>query len=181
MRELRVCCGVVFALALAASIAAPASAQQIEARILGRLVDSSGAALPGVTVTATATQTGATRVLVTEAEGDFAITNLGPGAYTVQFELPGFATETRQIVLGLAQVETVNLTMGTATVTEAVTVSASANVIDLSSAKIGVNVSPEEIQSLPVNGRNFANLMTLATSGTFRETRCGGRASGRRI
>ena len=46
------------------------------------------------------------------------------------------------------------------------TVSASANVIDLSSAKIGVNVSPEEIQSLPVNGRNFANLMTLATGAT---------------
>ena len=45
-------------------------------------------------------------------------------------------------------------------------VSASANVIDLSSAKIGVNVSPEEIQSLPVNGRNFANLMTLATGAT---------------
>ena len=59
-----------------------------------------------------------------------------------------------------------NLTLGVAAVTEAVTVSASANVIDLSSAKIGVNVSPEEIQSLPVNGRNFANLMTLATGAT---------------
>ena len=44
--------------------------------------------------------------------------------------------------------------------------SASANVIDLSSAKIGVNVSPEEVQNLPVNGRNFANLMTLATGAT---------------
>ena len=78
----------------------------------------------------------------------------------------GFAAETRQVVLGLAQVETMNLTLGVAAVTEAVTVSASANVIDLSSAKIGVNVSPEEIQSLPVNGRNFANLMTLATGAT---------------
>ena len=54
----------------------------------------------------------------------------------------------------------------TLVVPAAVTVSASANVIDLSSAKIGVNVSPEEIQSLPVNGRNFANLMTLATGAT---------------
>ena len=43
---------------------------------------------------------------------------------------------------------------------------ASAKVIDLSSAKIGVNVSPEEVQELPVNGRNFANLMTLATGAT---------------
>src|SRR5687767_10773858 len=123
MRVFRVCFRVVLALALAASTAAPVSAQQIEARILGRLVDSSGAALPGVTVTATATQTGATRVVVTDGSGDFAITNLGPGAYTVQFELSGFAAETRQVVLGLAQVETMTLTLGVAAVTEAVTVS----------------------------------------------------------
>ena len=81
-------------------------------------------------------------------------------------ELSGFAPETRQVALGLAQVETMDLILGVAAVTEAVTVSASANVIDLSSAKIGVNVSPEEIQNLPVNGRNFANLMTLATGAT---------------
>ena len=56
--------------------------------------------------------------------------------------------------------------LGVAALQEAVTVSAAANVIDLSSAKIGVNVSPEEVQNLPVNGRNFANLMTLATGAT---------------
>jgi Carboxypeptidase regulatory-like domain/TonB dependent receptor-like, beta-barrel len=166
MKVVRVCCGVILALALAGSTTDLVSAQQIESRIVGRLVDSSGAALPGVTVTVTAAQTGATRVDVSDGTGDFAITNLGPGAYTVQIELAGFASETRQIVLGLAQIETLNLTLGLAAVTEAVTVSASANVIDLSSAKIGVNVSPEEIQNLPVNGRNFANLMTLATGAT---------------
>lgn len=81
-------------------------------------------------------------------------------------ELSGFAPQSRQIVLGLGQIETMDLTLGVAAVTEAVTVSASATVIDLSSAKIGVNVSPEEVQFLPVNGRNFANLMTLATGAT---------------
>ena len=166
MRVLRACSGVALMLVLAALAVMPAAAQQIEARIVGKLVDTSGAALPGVTVTVTSKQTGATRVAVSEAEGDFAVTNLAPGAYTVLVELAGFATETRDIVLGLAQVETLNLKMGVAGITEAVTVSASANVIDLSSAKIGVNVSPEEIQSLPVNGRNFANLMTLATGAT---------------
>ena len=44
--------------------------------------------------------------------------------------------------------------------------SAESNVIDMSSARIGVNVSPEEVDNLPVNGRNFANLMTLATGAT---------------
>jgi Carboxypeptidase regulatory-like domain/TonB dependent receptor-like, beta-barrel len=166
MKVVRVCCGVVVALALAGATTSLVSAQQIEARVVGKLVDSSGAALPGVTVTVTSAQTGATRTVVSEGAGDFAITNLGPGAYSVLIELAGFASEKRDIVLGLAQVETLNVTLGVAAVTEAVTVSASANVIDLSSAKIGVNVSPEEIQNLPVNGRNFANLMTLATGAT---------------
>ena len=89
---------------------------------------------------------------------------LVPTWYSV--ELPGFASQTRQLTLGLGQVETLDLVLGVAGLQEAVTVSASANVIDISSAKIGVNVSPEEVQGLPVNGRNFANLMTLATGAT---------------
>ncbi len=56
--------------------------------------------------------------------------------------------------------------LGVAGVTEQVTVTADAQVLDISSARIGVNVSPEEVQNLPVNGRNFANLMTLATGAT---------------
>ena len=98
----------------------------------GRLTDSSGAALPGVTVTVTAAQTGATRVVVSEGAGDFAITNLGPGAYSVLIELAGFASAKRNIVLGLGQVETVDLKLGVAAVTELVTVTAAANVIDVS-------------------------------------------------
>ena len=72
---------MIVALALAGSTTGLLSAQQIEARIVGKLVDSSGAALPGVTVTVTSAQTGATRVDVSDGTGDFAITNLGPGAY----------------------------------------------------------------------------------------------------
>ena len=144
------CFGVVLALALAASTAAPLSAQQIEARILGRLVDSSGAALPGVTVTATATQTGATRVVVTDGSGDFGITNLGPGAYTVQFELSGFAAETRQVVLGLAQVETMNLTLGVAAVEgNDHGLCGSSVVIDLSSARSASTYHPKKCKVSP--------------------------------
>jgi hypothetical protein len=163
MRFLRVCAA---ALALAVAVTTSVAAQQTESRVVGTLVDNSGGALPGVTVTVTSRQTGAVRTAVTEADGAFAVTNLAPGSYTVMAELSGFAPQTRQIVLGLGQIETMDLTLGVAAVTEAVTVSASATVIDLSSAKIGVNVSPEEVQFLPVNGRNFANLMTLATGAT---------------
>ena len=145
---------------------APVFAQQTESRILGRLVDESKAALPGVTVTITLKQTGALRTIVSSEDGSYVVTNLSPGTYAIQFELSGFATQTKDVTLGVGQFETVDMTMGVAGVQEAVTVSAAAPVLDLSSAKIGVNVSPEELISLPVNGRNFANLMTLATGAT---------------
>lgn len=151
---------------LAAAAPCPLLAQQTESRVVGRLLDDTRAAMPGVTVTATSRQTGAVRTAVTTEDGSFAITNLGPGTYTIAFELAGFATQTREVTLGLGQIETIDLTLAVASVQEAVTVSAAAPVIDLSSAKIGVNVSPDEVQNLPVNGRNFANLMTLATGAT---------------
>ena len=158
---------VAAVLALAV-IALPAAvfAQQTESRITGRVLDDSKAAIPGVTVTVTSKTTGAVRTTVTGGEGEYTVTNLGPGSYTVAFELSGFANQSREALLGVGQLETVDVTMGVASLTEAVTVSAESSVIDLSSARIGVNVSPEEVDNLPVNGRNFANLMTLATGAT---------------
>ena len=121
---------------------------------------------PGVTVTVTSKETGAVRTAVTGGEGEYTVTNLGPGSYIVLFELSGFASQTREVVLGVGQFETVGVVMGVAKVAETVTVTVDSPVLDLSSAKIGVNVSPEEVENLPVNGRNFANLMTLATGAT---------------
>ena len=157
---------VFMSLVLALFIATSGFAQQTESRIVGKVLDQSKAALPGVTVTVTLKTTGATRPAVTNGDGSFAVTNLGPGTYVVVAELSGFQTERREVVLGVGQVETVAVELGVSGVTEQVTVSADAPVLDLSSARIGVNVSPEEVQNLPVNGRNFANLMTLATGAT---------------
>jgi hypothetical protein len=143
-----------------------ALAQQTESRIAGRVLDSSKAAIPGATVTVTSKQTGAVRTAVTGGEGTYAVTNLGPGTYIVAFELSGFAGQSRDVLLGVGQFESIDVTLAVATLQEAVTVSAESSVIDVSSARIGVNVSPEEVDNLPVNGRNFANLMTLATGAT---------------
>ena len=154
------------AAAVAMLVPVLAAAQQFESRIVGKVVDQSNLALPGVTITATSSETGLVRTAVSDAEGSYAITNLAPGTYKVLFDLPGFAPRTETVLLGMAQIETTNASLGVAQVTETVTVAADAPVLDISSARIGVNISPEEVQNLPVNGRNFANLMTLATGAT---------------
>ncbi len=162
MKAVRILC------ALVAVIAAPALglAQQTESRITGRVLDQSLGALPGVTVTVTSKSTGAVRTDFTDGEGNYAITNLAPGSYEVRIELSGFAPKVRDVVLGVGHSEKVEVELRVAALQEQVTVSAAAPVLDLTSARIGVNVSPEEVQNLPVNGRNFANLMTLATGAT---------------
>ena len=157
---------VFMSLVLALFIATPGFTQQTESRIIGKVLDQSKSALPGVTVTVTSKATGAVRPAVTDADGSFAVTNLNAGPYTVVVELAGFQTNQRDVVLGVGQIENIAVELGVSGVTEQVTVSADAPTLDLSSAKIGVNVSPEEVQNLPVNGRNFANLMTLATGAT---------------
>ena len=154
---------LVFASLLAGS---PAVAQQTEARIAGTISDQNGGALPGVTVTVTSSATGAARTAVTDEQGRYTITNLPPGTYTIATELTGFGASKQDVTVGLGDRKTVDATLQIAGLTESVNVAAQASTMDLTSARIGVNVSPEEIEQLPVNGRNFANLMTLSTGAT---------------
>ena len=156
---------VLFCLVLAVAVS-PASAQQTESRIVGKVTDASTAVMPGVTISVTSVQTGAVRTAVSDGNGTFVVTNLSPGTYRIKFELDGFGPVERAVTLAVGDIKPVDASLSVASVSEAVTVTADVPVLDLSSAKIGVNVSPDEIQSLPVNGRNFANLMTLATGAT---------------
>jgi hypothetical protein len=151
---------------LALGLVPAAHAQQTDSRIVGKVMDASEAALPGVTVNVTSRSTGAVRTTVTDGTGNYTVTNLPPGEYGVEVTLGGFQTRNRDIVLSAGQSMTLDMAMPIAGVAETVTVEADVPVIETTSARIGVNVSPEEIKSLPVNGRNFANLMTLATGAT---------------
>jgi hypothetical protein len=152
--------------AIVLAMSSPAWAQQTESRIIGKVLDASKGVLPGSTVTVRSASTAATRETVVNDDGSFTVTNLGPGRYQVEAALAGFQSQVRDVTLGVGQIETVGFELGVQSLTETVTVNAQSVVLDLSSAKIGVNVSPEEVASLPVNGRNLANLMTLATGAT---------------
>src|SRR5262245_27213674 len=77
----------------------PATAQVTTADLIGRVTDDSGAVLPGVTVSARNTGTGAERTQVTSDTGDYAFTLLPIGTYAIRIELTGFKTVTAQMVL----------------------------------------------------------------------------------
>jgi hypothetical protein len=139
-----------------------AIAQQIESRIVGKLTDSSSLPLPGVTLTLTSSQTGQTRTIVVNTDGTYVFTNLASGAYLLKMELDGFESKTQTIQLGVGQTETRNASLTIAGLSEHVQVIASVPVLDTTTARSGIAVTTREIENLPVNGRNFANLMMMA-------------------
>lgn len=153
----------------------PAAAQSA-ARIEGSVTDTSGAALPGVTVTATNQETNVARVAVTNEEGQYAIPSLIPGDYRVQGDLSGFRPGTTPVTLTVGQVARIDLTLGMG-VEQVVTVTANAPVIDKTTSQISTVITEDLVEDLPLNGRNFTQLAALVP-GVNRGTP-GGAASGR--
>jgi hypothetical protein len=136
-----------------------AHAQQTGA-LSGRVADSSDLPLPGVTVEARSEVLPAPRVAVTEANGEYRLPALPPGNYTVTFTLTGMQSVERPATVQLAQTTVVDATLGIAAVAETVTVTASASLIDKSSAELASAVSAEQIQSLPI-GQQYRDLVKL--------------------
>jgi outer membrane receptor protein involved in Fe transport len=149
---------VVF-MAFGALAAAPALAQQTTGTITGRIIDESGAALPGASVTGRNVDTGFTRASETDAEGVYRLTALPVGAYDITVELSGFSKyEQKGVILNVAQTLDVNIALKLATVQEAVTVTGESPLIEASSSAVGGVVDVGRIENLPLNGRQFANL-----------------------
>ena len=139
------------------------------AQVSGTLKDQSGGVLPGVTVTAKNTETGLTRSAVTEPSGDYRVPALPPGTYTVTAELQGFGTETRPaIVLIIDQDAVLNFTLKPAAVSEVLTVTGEAPIVDTTKSDVSTSVSTQQIQDLPVASRRWIDLAML-TPGTSQD------------
>ncbi len=149
----------------------PARAFAQEAILNGTVSDSSGAVLPGVTVTATMQATGNKFPAVTDANGRFSLP-VRVGVYDVAFELSGFASVTRPgIAVLLGQTVTITAQMVPGSVSESVTVTGEAPLVTTGSSTLGGNVEPRQVAELPVQGRNFMALAMLAPgSKTLTET-----------
>lgn len=152
---------VALALALITLIAGSASAQT-NARIEGIVTDSTGGALPGTTVTATNVGTNAVRVDVADRSGAYTITALPVGNYRILVELSGFKPETTPVTLTVGQVARMDFRLQVGGVGEVMTVTAAAPLIEKSTSSISTLIDEKQIENLPLNGRNFTQLATLA-------------------
>ena len=149
-------------LLVSAVLVIPLAASAQEAVLSGTVTDSTGAVLPGATITAVNTATGNTFVAVTDERGVYRV-NARAGVYRLRAELAGFRAVTREgLQLLVGEIVTVNLPMLEATAAETITVTATASLVDVSTSSLGGNVDPTQVQELPVAGRNWMGLSLLA-------------------
>lgn len=147
--------------ALALTLFASAALAQSTARIEGIVTDPSGASVPGVTVSATHVETNLTRTVVTDRDGAYTITPLPVGDYRLTADLAGFRPVTTNVTLRVNEVARIDIAMQAA-MAATVTVTAEAPVIEKSTSHIATVIEQEQVENLPLNGRNFTQLATLA-------------------
>jgi hypothetical protein len=134
-------------------------AQQTTGTIIGRVVDEQGAAVPGATVTAKSATTGFTRTETSDAEGVYRLSAMPVGLYDVNAELQGFATVSKKAVeVNVGQTQSIDFSMKVAALAETVNVTGATPLIETTSSSVGGIVDVKRIESLPLNGRQFANL-----------------------
>jgi hypothetical protein len=149
-------------LALLAFCSSPVLGQLAQGELRGAVVDESGAVLPGVSITATHVETGTSRATTTAANGTYLMPAMPLGTYRVAAELSGFGTTIREgFRLGVGEAVTINFTMKVAALQESVTVSGAPPIIDTKKSELTGHVDPEQVQALPLNGRNWLDLVSL--------------------
>ena len=155
-------------LLLALGFLVSAAAQSNEGRILGTVTDTQGKVVVGAKIAITNTGTGATRNLESTGAGDYTAPALQPGLYTVTAEAPGFKkVEHSNIRLEVGNDVRVDFQLVPGAVSETVEVTAQAALITTTNDTIGGSLSNKEINDLPLNGRDYQNLIVLRP-GVFR-------------
>src|SRR5207253_9494236 len=127
--------------------------------IQGRVTDSSGAVLPGVSVSAASPSMLGTQTQVTTENGSYRFPAVPPGVYSLTFEIAGFSTVKREgIQIALGFTATVNAELGVAAVQETVTVTGASPVIDTSANRVQQNFKLDQLNSIP-NARDMWALL----------------------
>src|SRR5712692_107037 len=164
----RVCLGlkrvmpVLGAVLLALLFSAPLFPQANLAHIVGTITDQSGAPIAGATVTVTNLEQNVSRSVTTDQGGEYSFPALLPGAKKLRVEYKGFKTVERdKIQLEVGQEARIDITLQPGAVTETVTIEEAAPMVETTNAELGGALSNQTINDLPLNGRNYQNLLTL--------------------
>src|SRR5262245_550999 len=163
-----------FIVILLSCLALPVAVFAQEATISGTVKDSTSGVLPGVAVRAVHEATGTVFEGFTDERGNFRIP-VRIGVYRITAELAGFATiQQMGLEVLVGQQVAMNLVMMPSTVSESVTVTGEAPLVDVSSSHLGGNIDSRQLSELPVNGRNFLDLTMLAPGARANHTDAGG-------
>jgi hypothetical protein len=140
----------------------PAMAQSTGGRILGSVTDATGASVAGATVVITDVERGASRTLATDDAGAYAAPDLPPGTYKIHVEAKGFkSVERPNVMIEVATDVRADFALQTGQVSETVVVNEEIPLLNTTSATLGGTLSNQEINDLPLNGRNYENLLQL--------------------
>ncbi len=151
---------VFFAFLLAATI--PAWSQATTAGVEGRVTDATGALLPKANVTVVSGERGISRSTATNEVGVYRFSLLPVGEYTVTAELAGFRKEAKKITLSIGALATVDFSLAVGEVAQEVKVEAIGEAAEPTRSMVSTVIAEREIQSLPVNGRQFIDFALLA-------------------
>jgi len=156
---------VLVVLALCSGAQLHAQAQAFNASLTGAVYDHSGAAVAGATVALSNPDKGFTRTFTTGPDGHYTFTLVPAGTYTLKVEMTSFRPYTQNgIVLAVGQVAEQNVTLELGAVTQEITVTASAPLINTSNANISSDVDQRQTVELPLNLRNVFGLVALNSS-----------------
>lgn len=154
-----------------------AIAQVTNGTLLGTVRDATGAVVPNATVTVTDVGKGTSTVKQTDADGNYTAPNLLPGTYNISVEREGFKRSVQNnVVVDIDQKAQIDFALETGGASETVEVTSAPPLIRLDSSELGEVVGKREVQNLPLNGRNFAQLVYLVpgvTSGQAGENLSG--------
>ena len=158
----RFCVSALLTLVLASFIPRSAFAQQASANINGTVTDSSGAIIPAATVTLTNLDTAVPRDTLTNEAGNYGFVDVLPGNYSLKISKQGFSTVTQtRFTMYVNQTATYNFTLAVGSTQQQITVEASAVQVQASTAELGTVINTQAVNELPLNGRNFTQLLTL--------------------
>ncbi|MBZ5527285.1 MAG: TonB-dependent receptor [Acidobacteriia bacterium] len=146
----------------------PMFAQGSTGRISGTVTDQSGGGIAGASVAVKDVNRGVTQNLITDSDGAYFATNLVPGTYSVHAEFKGFkAFERQNILVEVGKEVRVDVTLQTGATSEKVVVTEDVPMVDTSSTTLGGTINNEIINDLPLNGRNYQNLVSLRPGTTI--------------